>query len=112
MPRSRSIRVEIYLPVRFDPSYQQTRAWLVRELTAFFGGCSVIDQIEGWYRAKDGSTIEDAITLIYSDTPKLQAQDERVLQDYLDELNRFTESYLSEESIFIAYWPVTHAYGS
>jgi len=80
LPRSRSLRVEIYLPVRFDPSYQQPRAWLVSEFTAFFGGCSVIDHVQGWYRAKDGSTVEDTITIIYSDTPKLHARDERALR--------------------------------
>ena len=47
------------------------------EFTAFFGGCSVIDHVQGWYRAKDGSTVEDTITIIYSDTPKLHARDER-----------------------------------
>jgi hypothetical protein len=45
--KSRSLRVEIYLPVRFDSSYQQTRDWLVGEFTAFFGGCSVVDHVQG-----------------------------------------------------------------
>ena len=81
------------------------------EFTAFFGGCSVIDHVQGWYRAKDGSTVEDTITIIYSDTPKLHARDERALRAYLDGLKLFIEFYLWEESIFIAYWPVEHAEG-
>ena len=109
MPKSRSLRVEVYLPVRFAPSYQQTREWLISEFTAFFGGCSVMDYVQGWYRAKDGSTIEDAVTIIYSDTQKLYARDERALRTYLEGLKLFIEADLLEESVFIAYWPVEHA---
>ena len=78
---------------------------------AFYGGCSVIDDVEGWYRAKDASTVEDRITIIYSDTPELRAREESTLRSYLDGMKLFIESHLSEESIFIAYWPVEHAGG-
>ena len=109
--KSRSLRVEVYLPVSFSSSYQQTRDWLVSEFTAFFGGCSVIDDVQGWYRAKDGSTIEDTNTIIYSDAPELSAREERIVRYYVDGLKVFIESYLSEESVLIAYWPVEHAQG-
>ena len=109
LPKSRSLRVEVYLPVRFDSSYQQTRGWLVEELTAFFGGCSVVDHVQGWYRAKDSSAISDTITLIYADAPELHALEERIPRGYLDGLKVVIEFHLSEESIFIAYWPVEHA---
>lgn len=108
-PRSRSVRVEVYLPFRFEPSYQQTRAWLTNEFTALFGGCSVVENIQGWYRARDGSTVEDPTTVIYSDTPELVAQDHRTLRTHLRDLGRFIEIFLSEESVFIAFWPVEHA---
>ncbi len=82
------------------------------EFTAFFGGCTVIDHVQGWYRAKDASTVEDAITIIYSDTPELRAREERIVRLYLAGLKRFIESHLSEESVFIAFWPVEHAEGT
>jgi hypothetical protein len=112
LPKSRSLRVEVYLPVRFDSSYERTREWLVEEFTAFFGGCTVIEHVQGWYRAKDFSTVEDTITIIYSDTPQLHAKEGRVLRTYLDGLKGFIEFHLSEESIFIAFWPVEHAEGT
>lgn len=82
------------------------------EFTAFFGGCSVVDHVQGWYRANDASMVEDTITIIYSDTPELRSREERNVRAYLDGLKLFIESHLSEESIFIAYWPVEHAEGT
>ncbi len=111
LPKQRSLRVEVYLPFRFDSSYQQTREWLVGEFTAFFGGCSVIDNVQGWYRARDASTVEDTVTIIYSDTPELRAREERNVRSYLDGMKLFIETHLSEESVFIAFWPVEHAEG-
>jgi hypothetical protein len=84
----------------------------VSEFTSFFGGCSVIDQAQGWYRAKDASRVEDAITIIYSDTPQLRYREERIVRFYLEGLKLFIESHLSEESVFIAFWPVEHAEGT
>ena len=81
----------------------------MEEFTAFFGGCSVIDHVQGWYRAKNFSTVEDTITIIYADTPELRAREDRVLRAYLDGLKVFIEFHLSEESIFVAFWAVEHA---
>lgn len=61
------------------------------------------------YRSKNFSTVEDPITIIYSDTPDLSTREGRVLRTYLEGLKHFIELHLSEESVFIAYWQVEHA---
>ncbi|MGQ0763134.1 MAG: hypothetical protein ACT4OT_14135 [Acidobacteriota bacterium] len=35
------IRVEVYVPLRDHPAYQDTLTWLIDELTELCGGCTV-----------------------------------------------------------------------
>jgi len=35
------IRVEVYVPVRYDPAYQDTLTWLIDEFTELRGGCEL-----------------------------------------------------------------------
>jgi len=43
------IRVEVYLPVRHEDSYQDTLAWIIKQFTALRGGCTVIENAGGYY---------------------------------------------------------------
>ncbi len=37
------IRVEVYVPVRYEAAYQNTLSWLIREFAELRGGCTVIE---------------------------------------------------------------------
>jgi hypothetical protein len=37
------IRVEVYVPIRFEPAYKETLTWLIEEFTELRGGCTVND---------------------------------------------------------------------
>ena len=36
------IRVEVYLPVRYEPAYQDTLTWLLDEFTELLGCCTSV----------------------------------------------------------------------
>lgn len=43
------VRVEVYLPVRYEPADQDTLAWVIRQFTELRGGCAVIENAGGYY---------------------------------------------------------------
>ena len=38
-------RVEVYLPIRYEPAYQDTLSWLIDEFTELRGGCTVHEKL-------------------------------------------------------------------
>jgi hypothetical protein len=52
------IRVEVYLPVRYEDSYQDTLAWIIKQFTELRGGCTVIENAGGYYLSQSNQTIE------------------------------------------------------
>jgi hypothetical protein len=59
------IRVEVYLPVRYEAAYQDTLAWVIREFTELHGGCTEIENAGGYYLSKSNQIIDDRVSLIY-----------------------------------------------
>ena len=43
------IRVEVYVPIRYEPAYQNTLSWLIEEFTELRGGCTVHENVGGYY---------------------------------------------------------------
>ena len=42
------IRVEVYVPIRYEPAYQDTLTWLIEEFTELRGGCTVNAAVDLW----------------------------------------------------------------
>lgn len=63
------IRVEVYLPVRYEAAYQDTLAWLIREFTELRGGCTVIENAGGYYLSNSNEVIDDRVSVVYCDFP-------------------------------------------
>jgi hypothetical protein len=63
------IRVEVYVPVRYEPAYQDTLSWLIREFTELRGGCTVIENAGGYYLSSGNEIIDDRVSLVYCDFP-------------------------------------------
>ncbi|HVQ38738.1 MAG TPA: hypothetical protein VMS31_14465 [Pyrinomonadaceae bacterium] len=63
------IRVEVYLPLRYEPAYQDTLSWLIEELTQLRGGCTVNENVAGYYLSQSNDVIDDRVSVVYSDFP-------------------------------------------
>lgn len=104
------IRVEVYVPIRYEPAYQDTLTWLIRELTELRGGCTVIENTGGYYLSQANEIIDDRVSVVYSDFPmswSKTAERNEVLQ-YCTGLQTFLLENLWEESILIVAYPVSH----
>lgn len=104
------IRVEVYVPLRYEPAYQDTLTWLIDEFTELRGGCTVNENVGGYYLSQTDKVIEDRVSIVYSDFPmdwnKLSDQSEAL--DYCATLQAFLLDNLWEEEILIAAYPVSH----
>lgn len=105
-----AIRIECYIPERFDQdAYEIAFDWLCEEFSYTHGGCSSIQGIDGRYRSTTGFIVPDRITLVWCDLPwRWTAARERAeavaysvgLRDYLSAL------LPQEEVIYIVLTPI------
>ena len=104
------IRVEVYFPVRHDPAYKQTLSWVIEEFTQLRGGCTVHEQLAGFYLSRRNEVIDDRVSLVYSDFPmNWDKQSERNdVLNYCASLQSFLFENLWEEEILIGAYPVSH----
>jgi hypothetical protein len=104
------VRVEVYFPVSDEPAYLYHRKWLIEELTQVHGGCSVQENLGGYYLSRNTGLIEDRISVIYSDFEMdwSQADEREEVLDYCSVLRQFLLDSLSEEEILITAYPVSH----
>ncbi len=105
------IRVEVYVPIRYEPAYQATLSWLIEEFTELRGGCSVNENVGGYYLSQSNQVIEDRVSVVYSDFPmNWSQQPERMdVLNYCVMLQKFLLENLGEEEILIGAYPVSHA---
>jgi hypothetical protein len=105
------IRVEVYVPVRHEDSYQDTMAWIIKQFTELRGGCTVIENTGGYYLSQYNETIDERVSLIYSDFPMSWAKrgERKEVLEYCSELQAFMLRNLWEEAILIAAYPVSHS---
>jgi hypothetical protein len=86
-----NIRVEIYVPIRCEPAYQDTLSWLIDEFTELRGGCTVNESVGGYYLSRSGEVIDDRVSIVYSDFPmdwEIQS-DQQDARDYCATLQAF-----------------------
>ena len=56
------IRVEVYVPIRYEPAYQDTLTWLIEEFTELRGGCTVNENVGGYYLSQNSEVIDDRVS--------------------------------------------------
>ena len=104
------IRVEVYVPIRYEAAYQDTLSWIIREFTELRGGCTVIEDAGGYYLSRQNEIIDDRVSVVYSDFPmdwnNLTARNEAL--SYCSGLETFLLENLWEEAILITAYPVSH----
>lgn len=105
------IRVEVYVPVRYEPAYQDTLNWLIREFTELRGGCTVIENVGGYYLSHASQVIDDRVSIVYCDFPMNWARraDRNEAMKYCAELQSFLLENLWEEEVLLVAYPVTHS---
>jgi len=112
------IRVEVYLPIRYEPEYQDSLIWLIEEFTQLRGGCTVNENVGGYYLSHANEVIDDRVSVVYSDFPMdwdIKADQAEVLT-YCTTLKQFLFENLWEEEIMIGHiscftftgWPDPH----
>ena len=104
------VRVEVYLPRLHARPYRTIRAWLIDELTALRGGCTVQEHLSGHYRSQAKEFVEDHICVVYSDFDMdwSQPTEQADVLDYCATLRQFlVDNLLEEEEILISAYPVS-----
>ena len=104
------IRVEVYVPVRYEAAYQNILSWLIREFTELRGGCTVIENVAGYYLSEESEIIDDRVSVVYCDFPMSWAKraERAEALRYCAELQNFLLGNPSEEAVLIAAHAVSH----
>ena len=104
------IRVEVYLPIRYEPAYKETLSWLIEEFTELRGGCTVNENVGGYYLSQSNDVVEDRVSVVYSDFPMNadKQTERRDVLNYCAKLQDFLLENLWEEQILIGTYPVSH----
>ena len=104
------IRVEVYIPIRYEPAYDYSLTWIIDEFTRFRGGCTVNENVSGYYLSQTGEEIADRVNVVYSDLSFdwSNLRDRAEVFVYCVKLRRFLLEKLSEEEILISVYPVSH----
>ena len=104
------IRVEVYIPIRYEPAYDYSLTWMIEEFTRARGGCTVNENVGGYYLSRTGELVADRVNVVYSDLAfnwnDLRARAE--VFTYCIKLRRFLLENLSEEQILISAYPISH----
>ncbi len=105
------IRVEIYVPVLEDRAYEYSLEWLIGELTQLHRGCTVQENVSGYFLSQTEQVIADRINVVYSDFDmdwSEPAERAKVL-NYCAMLKQFLKEKLwEEEEILVSAYPVSH----
>ena len=104
------IRVEVYVPIRYEPAYQDTLTWLIEEFTELRGGCTVNENVGGYYLSQTGTVVNDRVSIVYSDFPMNwdKQVDQSEVLNYCATLQGFLLDNLWEEEILIAAYSASH----
>ena len=109
MPLFERARVEVYLPDLPRVAYYNLLDELTQEFTYAFGGCTIIQGLDGSYLSEAGSPIQDRINLVYTDTPYAFVENFETISTYADKLKSAVNTALDEETVLIAVLSVYHA---
>jgi hypothetical protein len=109
LPLSEKARIEVYLPDLPRAAYQDLLTALAREFTYTFGGCTIINGLDGRYLSQAGLMIQDRVNLIYTDTPYPFEQNFDIISKYAGKLKDTAFAALEEDAILVAVLKTYHA---
>lgn len=102
--------MEVYVPLRYEPIYRGCLSWIIEEFTQLRGGCTVNEDVGGYYLSRSNEVIDDRVSVIYSDFPMNwdSKSDRTEVISYCATLKKFLFENLWEEEILISAYPVSH----
>ncbi len=102
--------MEVYVPIRYDPSYSACLNWIIEEFAQLRGGCTVHENVRGSYLSRASEVIQDRVSVVYSDflMDWGRQSDRTDVLSYCAGLKNFLFENLSEEEILISAYPVSH----
>ena len=102
--------MEVYVPIRYEPSYDACLNWIIEEFTQLRGGCTVHNDVGGYYLSRANKVIDDRVTVVYCDFPMDwdNTFDQAEVLSYCASLRNFLLENLWEEEILISAYPVWH----
>jgi hypothetical protein len=109
VPLEKRIRIEIFLPVnKADPAYEVVTRWLAEELAIIHGGSTLTAPFTGLYASSSGQLMQDEVRVLFCDLNLNAADSEHVggLDQYLNDLQQTLSEALSEEDLWIVFYPV------
>jgi len=109
LPLSERARIEVYLPDLPRVAYYDLLEELSREFTYTFGGCTIIQGLDGSYLSESGLPVQDRINLIYTDTPYAFDENFQIISAYADKLKAAVARALDEEAVLITVARIYHA---
>jgi PII-like signaling protein len=109
LPLSEKVRIEVYVPDRNEPHYQNLLDAFADEFTEAFGGATVQRGFEGRYKRDDGENETEKMNLVYADLPLELNKYKREISVYLDEIKQAAHEVLEEESILVTVRTIFHA---
>jgi hypothetical protein len=94
-------RIEAYLPSQTDPAYEDVLDWLVLEFSYSFGGCTILEDVSGYFLDRRGDVVLDRINIIYSDTPLELPKRQSLVESYIKGLMSFIQERLYREEVIL-----------
>lgn len=96
-------RIEIYLPFKSINQYDTLKSNLIELFCFLFGGCTVIDKIDGYYRQpKTGDIIPDILDIICIDISRNNSLTTKHLIEFCKIITKYINGKLDEEYIYFS----------
>lgn len=104
------VRVEVYFPIRDEQLYKHYLEWLIDELTRVHGGCTVLENMSGYFDSPTKGRLTDRVNVVYSDFEFdwSQVTERAAVLEYCAKLRQFLLTNLWEEEVLISAYPVSH----
>ena len=106
---SKRARIEAYLPDKKDKAYLRLRTAIEKEFLFTFGGCTVIEGIQGLYLRSGNKPEQDKITLVYADMPFGLEKHFKAVSKYADAIREAAVEALPEQSVLVVVHEVFHS---
>ena|SRR5688500_3701992 len=106
---SKRARIEAYLPEKKDKVYRRLRVAIECEFLFTFGGCTVIEGIQGLYFRSGKKPEQDKITLVYADMPFGLEKHFKSVSEYADAIREAAAEALPEHSVLVVVHEVYHS---
>lgn len=108
MQLSEKIRIEVYVPDRAEPHYQNLLDAFADEFTEAFGGATVQRGFEGRYLSDAGEKVVEPMNVVYADLPLNLETYRDEIAFYLSEIKQAADEVLEEEEILVTARTIFH----